>query len=50
MMRIIKLCVMGLMLSGCSAMMLGGDSSGGYQPPKDECAGKEQSNEGCKSD
>lgn len=24
-------------LSGCTAMMVGGGSGGGYQPPKDQC-------------
>ncbi len=35
-----------LMLSGCTAMLLGG--GGGYQPPSDGCEGEERDDERCR--
>lgn len=33
-------------LAGCTAMMIGGGNSGGYQPPEDQC---EDGETGCRS-
>ncbi|MDH3748701.1 MAG: hypothetical protein OER97_10890 [Gammaproteobacteria bacterium] len=49
-MRKLMLAIATFLLSGCTAMMVGGENTGGYQPPADECAGQEQSNERCNSD
>lgn len=35
-----------LMLSGCTAMLLGG--GGGYEPPRDSCEGEERDEERCR--
>ena len=35
--RTVVLLLASLWLAGCTAMMVGGGSGGGYQPPKDQC-------------
>jgi len=35
-----------LLLGGCTAMMVGGSNSGGYEPPADECS--DESDPRCK--
>ncbi len=45
--RILALIAMSLLLSGCTAMLLGG--SGGYQPPVDECEEEDRDDERCRS-
>lgn len=46
-MRTLLLILAVICLSGCTAMMVGGANSGGYQPPKDECTASDKDN-GCK--
>lgn len=48
-MRILILNMVMLWLAGCTAMMLGGGNSGGYEPPPDKCA-EGEAGSGCKSD
>lgn len=38
---IAKICLAAMLLSGCSAMMLGG-SGGTYKPPADECSERDR--------
>ena len=47
-MRVVMLTIMALLLSGCAAMMVGGANGGGYEPPKDECAGERAPDGTCK--
>ena len=44
--RIIATIVALLLLGGCTAMMVGGANSGGYEPPADEC--RDDGDERCK--
>jgi len=48
-MRKLLLILAVICLSGCTAMMVGGANSGGYEPPKDECTGMEK-NDDCNSE
>ncbi|MDJ0909648.1 MAG: hypothetical protein QNI99_10670 [Woeseiaceae bacterium] len=44
--RFFAVIVTGLLLSGCTSMLLGG--GGGYQPPSDSCEGDERDDERCR--
>lgn len=48
-MRILLVAGAALWLCGCTAMMVGGGNSGGYEPPPDECSGKNRDSDRCKS-
>ncbi|MDX1515337.1 MAG: hypothetical protein R3288_00785 [Woeseiaceae bacterium] len=37
-MRTLVLTLLLMSICGCTAMMIGGANSGGYEPPQDECA------------
>ena len=44
--RFLAVIVTVTMLSGCTAMLLGG--GGGYEPPSDSCEGDERDDERCR--